>query len=195
MLVIATTNQNKIKEIAALLGERRWRPMDENWQVQEGTESLMANAVLKARSGGALVKNNEAVLAEDTGLFVPALGGAPGVISSRYAGENVPFSANVLKLLKDMKNFQGEDRRAYFLTVAALMLPNGRLLLACGRLEGAILREPSPGRDFGYDPIFFAPELGKSLAQTDLEEKNAVSHRSRAIKILLPYITNLNNEK
>ncbi|MEK6544538.1 MAG: non-canonical purine NTP pyrophosphatase [Elusimicrobiota bacterium] len=188
MLILATGNKHKVAELAAILGQTPWKPIDPAWSVEEGTVSLMDNAILKARSAKDYAKDGEAVLAEDTGLFVPALDGAPGVVSSRYAGDNCSFKDNIDKLLLDMRAFAPGRRGAYFLTVCALALPDGSLTLSCGRLEGEITLAPEGSHGFGYDPVFYCPELGLTLAQAPSQRKTLLSHRTRALKILLPFI-------
>lgn len=188
MLVLATQNKNKIKEMTGLLGAVPWRAVDSSWSAAETAESLIGNALLKAAAARSQCQGNEISLADDTGLFVGALGGAPGVISARYAGANVAFEENIKKLLAEMKNLGPKERGAVFITVTALAYPDGRLVAGCGRIEGEILREPEGAGGFGYDPIFFCPALGKTLAQLTLEEKNSFSHRAQAVKTILPYI-------
>ncbi|MBI4668325.1 MAG: RdgB/HAM1 family non-canonical purine NTP pyrophosphatase [Elusimicrobia bacterium] len=188
MLVLATKNKHKVGEIAVLLAGIEWRQVNGDWHVEENPTSLMENAVLKAREARRFSGSHEITLGEDTGLFVPALGGAPGPLSARYAGENVTFDQNVNKLLDEMKAFENERRQAYFLTVAALAFHDGRLIISCGRLDGLIIREPRGSRGFGYDPVFMSGGSAKTLAEIGLDEKNAISHRAKAIAALMPYV-------
>ncbi|HDR04848.1 MAG TPA: non-canonical purine NTP pyrophosphatase, partial [Candidatus Marinimicrobia bacterium] len=120
-------------------------------------------------------------LADDTGLAVDALGGAPGVCSSRYAGENVSYTDNVRKLLQEMKNIPQKQRTARFATVAAFT-DGSREITEEGILEGLITFDPSGSDGFGYDPIFYIPEKNATLAQLELSEKNKISHRARALQ-------------
>lgn len=121
-------------------------------------------------------------LAEDSGLVVPALGGLPGVRSARWAG---PGDADRIRhLLERMRGLVGEDRRAFFISAVAVFLPSGKHRVVEGRLEGEILTESRGAGGFGYDPVFFLPEAGKTLAEMETAEKNAVSHRSRAFRAL-----------
>ena len=118
-------------------------------------------------------------LADDSGLCVEALGGAPGVYSARYAGENATDQDNVDKLLEDMKN--EKNRKAAFECVISIAVPTGAALTYEGRCEGVLTREPEGNNGFGYDPLFFFPELNKTFAQLSMEEKAKVSHRGKAL--------------
>ncbi len=121
-------------------------------------------------------------LADDSGLEVMALGGAPGVRSARFAGEDADDAANNTKLLAMMQGIQ--DRRARFVCVVCLAFPDGTLLWGEGTVEGEITLAPRGAHGFGYDPLFFSPELGKTFAEATPEEKARVSHRARALHTL-----------
>jgi XTP/dITP diphosphohydrolase len=149
--------------------------------VEETEDTLEGNALLKAH---ALANaTGQAAIADDTGLFVDALGGRPGVHSARYAGDDVNFDENVKKVLAELEKVDVGDRRARFRTVIAVAYPNGESWWVEGGLEGTILRGAQGEGGFGYDPIF-APveEGGKSLAELTPAEKNARSHRSNALR-------------
>ncbi|MBI2070628.1 MAG: non-canonical purine NTP pyrophosphatase [Elusimicrobia bacterium] len=165
-----------------------WREAPPEWSAEETGATLTANALIKARSARAYAKPEETVLAEDTGLFVWALGGAPGVFSARYAGEGVSFDQNVAKLLRELAPYSGEARRASFLTAAAAIRPDGAQFFSCGRLDGVIAQERRGAQGFGYDPVFIVPSAGRALAEFSLEEKNTISHRGRAIGAIRPYL-------
>jgi len=122
-------------------------------------------------------------LADDSGLVVEALGGQPGVLSARYAGEGAGDEANIRKLLKAMEAVN--DRRAAFECVIAIAVPRGPALIYEGRCEGEITRNPSGKNGFGYDPVFYYQPLGKTFAEMSQEEKNRVSHRGKAMAMLL----------
>lgn len=181
-LVVASANPHKIAEV-----ERIWQEIGIggeivrglSWEeVEETGETLEENALLKAR---AVVRaTGIPALADDTGLEVAALGGAPGVRSARYAGENVTYRDNTDRLLREM---DGQSlRSARFRTVAALAWPSGRFLVAEGVLEGRITRAARGEGGFGYDPVF---EVGdRTLAEMTAAEKNRISHRSRALRAL-----------
>ncbi|MBQ4347102.1 MAG: non-canonical purine NTP pyrophosphatase, partial [Firmicutes bacterium] len=123
-------------------------------------------------------------IAEDSGLEIDYLGGAPGVYSSRYMGEDTPYSQKNAAILMLMMAASDEKRTARYVSVFAAAFPDGRLILARDTIEGVIGREAKGTGGFGYDPIFFVPELGKSLAEISLDEKNKISHRGKSLKKL-----------
>ena len=183
-LVLATANPDKVREIAGILGPTVTllaRP-EEVPEVDETGMTLLDNARLKAR---ALVETTGiASVADDTGLEVDALGGAPGVRSSRYAGESVTYADNVAKLLAALDGVIG-TRSARFRTVAIVAWPDGRETVAEGVVEGAISSEARGGGGFGYDPVFVPAEAGgRTFAEMSIEEKNRISHRGRAFRLL-----------
>ncbi len=184
--VLATANPDKARDIEAILApladrlELVDRP-DDLGEVEETGETLEENALLKARV--LCQATGLPALADDTGLEVDALGGAPGVYSARYAGEGASYAANVAKLSAEMEG--RSDRRARFTTVAVAVFPDGTELLASGSVAGRILEEPRGGNGFGYDPVFCPDEGdGRSFAEMSRKEKNALSHRGRAFRLL-----------
>ena len=189
-LVLASANPDKAAEIAALLAdaapdvELLPRPPEVPDVVEDGA-TLRDNARLKARALAAAT--GEAAVADDTGLEVDALGGAPGVRAARYAGEGATYADNVAKLLRELERVdaRGPDRRARFRTVAIALFPDGREVIAEGLVVGEITTERRGSGGFGYDPVF-APEGcdGRTFAQMTAAEKNAVSHRGRAFRSL-----------
>lgn len=185
---MATHNQHKAKEISALLENCPWRLIDSSWSADETETTLAANALIKARSAGAFVGHDEIVAGEDTGLFVDALGGDPGVYSARYAGDSCSYDDNVQKLLSAMGSLAGEKRRAHFMTCFVVIFPDGAALVSSGRLDGFIINECRGIGGFGYDPVFLVPQFGLTLAQLTLEQKNSLSHRARAVRQALPYL-------
>lgn len=184
-LVLATGNAGKAAEIELLLGDVPGlallpRPADVPEPVEDG-DTLLDNARIKAR---ALVDaTGEAAVADDTGLEVAALGGAPGVHTARYAGEDATYEDNWRKLLAELGD--RDDRAARWRTVAFVLFPDGRELWAEGTCDGSIVREARGLEGFGYDPVF-VPEGGdgRTFAELSREEKNAVSHRGRAFRAL-----------
>ena len=186
-VVLASANPDKAAEIAVLLEgaldegiELLPRPPEVPDVVEDG-DTLEANARLKAL---ALVDaTGEAAVADDTGLEVEALGGAPGIYAARYSGEGATYASNVAKLLREMEGVA--DRRARFRTVALLARPNGTEVVAEGILDGTIATEARGEGGFGYDPVFI-PDGGdgRTLAETTPDEKNALSHRGRAFRSL-----------
>ena len=182
-LVLATRNRHKRAELAALLADLpiRIRTMDEFPEVPDVVEdgdTCEANAIKKARA----VSEATGLLAvaDDTGLEVDALGGRPGIYAARYAGPQATYEENWRKLLGEMEKVPLERRAARFVTVAAVASPSQTVEVATGRLEGLIAEQPTGAGGFGYDPVFYVPELGKTLAELSSEEKNRISHRAKA---------------
>jgi XTP/dITP diphosphohydrolase len=182
-LVLATRNRHKGGELAALLGDLgiRIRILDEfpeTPEVIEDGETCEANAVKKARA--IADATGLPAVADDTGLEVDALGGRPGVFAARYAGEAATYEDNCRKLLYELGSVPRERRTARFVTVAAMAFPGDGVQIARGVLEGLIAEGPSGTQGFGYDPVFFVPELGRTLAQLSADQKNRISHRAKA---------------
>jgi XTP/dITP diphosphohydrolase len=184
-LVLATGNKGKAAEIELLLGavpglELLPRPVDVPEPVEDG-DTLLDNARIKAR---ALVDaTGEAAVADDTGLEVAALDGAPGVHTARYAGDDVTYEDNWRKLLAELAD--EADRRAQWRTIALVLRPDGSEVWAEGTCDGAITRQAVGAEGFGYDPVFVPDEGdGRTFAELTREEKNAVSHRGRAFRAL-----------
>ncbi len=181
-IAIATNNRKKLAEIRAVLGGffEEMYSLDDlgiSVEIEETGSTLTENALIKARA--ILGMTGLASLADDSGLMCDALDGAPGVYSARYAGEGHDDKANNALLLE---NLAGRDRSAHFCSVIALCLPDGREFTAEGRVDGIILDAERGEGGFGYDPLFFSPELGKTFAEASPDEKNSVSHRGRALR-------------
>ncbi len=185
-LVLATANPDKVAEIGAILGpgvELAPRPASVP-DVVEDADTLEGNARLKAV---AIVEaTGDAAVADDTGLEVDALGGAPGVHSARFAGEEATYADNVAKMLDAMADHpEPAARRARFRTVALARFPDGTELVAEGAVEGTIAAEARGSGGFGYDPLFVPEEGdGRTFAEMTPDEKHAVSHRGRAFRAL-----------
>lgn len=189
-LVLATRNRGKVREMAGSLREAGLEvvSLDEVDAplVDETGETLEENATLKAIS--AARATGLWALGEDTGLEVDALGGAPGVRSARYAGVGATDAVNNAKLLRELEGVPEAERTARFRTVMALASPDGRVWTTEGRLEGVIVREPRGDGGFGYDPLFYAPRAGRTLAELSVEEKDAISHRGQALRAMIALI-------
>lgn len=186
-LIFATNNQHKAEEINKLLGGH-WRikslaDLNFHDEIQETGNTLEANALEKARYIYELWGKD--CFADDTGLEVDLLNGAPGVFSARYAGHEKSSEKNIEKLLKELNG--KNNRKARFRTVIALIL-NGREILFEGIVNGTILESEKGEKGFGYDPVFKPDEANVSFAQMPLSEKNLISHRGRAIKKLTEYL-------
>lgn len=188
-LVIASNNKHKIREIEEILGSRfeevlSMREAGLELDVVEDADSFIGNARKKALEASELLPG-DAVLADDSGLCVDALGGAPGVYSARYAGEGHDDAANRRKLLEALKDVPEERRGAHF-ACAMVLAVNGRSEAeALGKAEGRILFEERGENGFGYDSLFFYEPFGLSFAEIDAERKNSVSHRHNALMLLL----------
>lgn len=187
-LIIASNNAHKVSEIKAILGcfydeILSLREAGIDMDVVEDANTFEGNALKKAREVFA-VADADAVLSDDSGLMVDALGGAPGVYSARYAGEGHDDAANNAKLLDALKDVPGEKRTARFRTSVALIRRGMPAVTADGSVEGRILRSPQGENGFGYDPLFYYEPLKKSFAQLTPEEKNSVSHRRCALESL-----------
>lgn len=186
-IVLATRNPDKVKELTALLGDlgiriRTLADFPTAPEVEEDGLTCEANAIKKA-SEIAHATRTPAV-ADDTGLEVDALGGRPGAFAARYAGEGATYQDNCRKLLKELDGVPMAERTARFLTVAALAMPGGHCRVTKGILDGVIAEECTGSQGFGYDPVFFVPGLGRTLAELTAAEKNRVSHRAKAFEAL-----------
>lgn len=183
-LVVASGNKNKLREIAEIFTEFEvvsQKEMGFDEDVEETGETFTENALLKARAASKAL--TMPVLADDSGLCVDALGGAPGVYSARYCGHHGSDKENRELLLKNLEGV--ENRKAHFQSAIALVYPDGRELVAEGRTHGEILTEEVGEGGFGYDCIFQSDDLQKSFGVASAEEKNAVSHRFRALQAML----------
>ncbi|MGH7254361.1 MAG: XTP/dITP diphosphatase [Nitrospirales bacterium] len=192
-LVLATRNRHKSSELTALLSDvgiriRTLADVPAAPEVVEDGETCEANAVKKAATIAKFT--GLLTLADDTGLMVEALGGRPGVHAARYAGPQATYEDNWRKLLSELEGVPRDQRRARFVTVVALATPDGNPpRVVEGVLEGLIAEQPAGTRGFGYDPVFFVPEMGKTLAELTPNEKNRVSHRARALAKVREIIT------
>lgn len=187
-IVFATNNPHKLEEaravVAGHLNILSLSEIDCHDEIPETAATLEGNALIKAR----WVKDRYGYdcFADDTGLMVDALDGAPGVYSARYAGEHCSPADNVRLILKNMEGIVNRDAR--FATVIAL-IKDGEEHLFRGEVEGSIATEPSGNSGFGYDPVFIAKETGKTFADMTPEAKNAISHRGRAMRKFMNHIT------
>ena len=190
-LVLATANRDKVAEIAVILGdgvELSPRP-DSVPDVVEDADTLEGNARLKAV---AIVEaTGEPAVADDTGLEVDALDGAPGVHSARFAGDGATYADNVAKMLEDLAGHPDpSERTARFRTVALVRFPDGREVMTEGVVEGTMATEARGDAGFGYDPLFLPAEGdGRTFAEMTPDEKHAVSHRGRAFRALRDALT------
>ncbi len=182
--MVATRNPGKIRELRALLEGLGYEILSLDHYpsippVEEKGETFEENALEKARAAARFT--GEMALADDSGLEVDALGGAPGVRSARFGGEDLSDAQRNRLLLERLKGVPMEERRARFRCVIALVTPRGEEYVVEGACGGYIAMEPEGGHGFGYDPIFYLPSYGRTMAQIPPEEKNKISHRARAL--------------
>ncbi len=190
-LIIATRNKGKIREIEEALsmpGLRllNFEDFDEFPEPEETGATLEENALIKARA--VAERFGSPALADDSGLLVDRLGGRPGVSSSRYAGPEGDPERNMDRLLSELEGVPAAARTARFACVIALVIPGGEERLAHGECEGVILEERRGSGGFGYDPVFLPAGFERSMAELTLEEKNAISHRGKALRAMRQFL-------
>ncbi len=184
-IILSTGNAHKVKEIKGILKDMPLEVVSKNdlglsdFDVVEDGSTLQENALKKAIELHKLTKGM--VAADDTGLYVDALNGEPGVYSARYAGENATYADNNKLLLDKLKNIPMEERTAHFKTVIALVLEDGSKLIAEGICKGQIAFQERGSRGFGYDPLFVVEGTNKTFSEMTEEEKNKISHRAKAL--------------
>lgn len=185
-LLVATGNQGKLKEIREILSDIEVLGLSDvgiECDVEETGTTFAENAYIKAFEVSE--RTGLPVLADDSGLEVEALGGRPGVYSARFAGEHATDDENVNKLLAELKDVPKDKRGARFACAMCLIFPDGRKIETFGTSCPGIIVDRKRGENgFGYDPVFFAPEYGKSFSEMTMEEKNKVSHRKAALAAL-----------
>lgn len=184
-IILATKNQGKVREMADIMGKFGITVISQkdagiDVEVEETGSTFEENAEIKARAVSMLCSSP--VLADDSGLCIEALGGKPGIYSARYGGEKLPYPEKIKSILMEIED--AENRDAYFECAMVLVFPDGKKISATGRVCGSILKEPKGTGGFGYDSIFYSPELEKSFGEATEEEKNMISHRGRALEEL-----------
>jgi len=187
-IIVASNNEHKIKEIKEILSQLPFevlslREANINIDVEETGSTFMDNADLKANEIYKIADRNM-VLADDSGLVVESLNGAPGIFSARFAGEHSNTKANNEKLLYLLEGEKDEQRKAKFICAMVLIVDEEIIVKVQGEVEGIITAEFSGDEGFGYDPLFFIKEFNKTFAQMTPEEKNSISHRGRALEKL-----------
>ena len=190
-IIVATNNQGKVKEIKSILAPHNVMSQAEigvDIDVEETGETFVENAFLKARALKAYT--NCAIIADDSGLMVDYLNGDPGVYSARYAGDNTTPMQGIEKLLKNLDGVPFEGRSARFVSVIALILPDGREFSFEGTCDGYITNILKGDNGFGFDPVFYYPPLDKTFAELSDDEKNSISHRRVAINKLTDFLNN-----
>ncbi len=190
-IIFATGNEGKMREIRSILENLRLRGQEVrilsmkeagiDAEIVEDGRSFEENAVIKARAVAEQAKG-AIVLADDSGLEIDYLNGEPGIYSARYLGEDTSYEVKNANLLERLSGVEEEKRTARFVCAIAAVLPDKRLITETKTIEGRIGEEEKGLNGFGYDPIFYVPEYGKSTAELSEEEKNAISHRGRALR-------------
>lgn len=185
-VVIATKNKGKAKDFEAIFGPLGFEVVTlfdvaPDLDIEETGTTFEENAILKAETVANML--GKIVIADDSGLQIDALNGEPGVYSARYAGDH-DDEANIQKALKNLEGIREEDRTARFCCALAIAGPNQETTTVFGTCEGLILTEKRGTNGFGYDPIFFVPQLNKAMAELTPAEKGAISHRGNAIRLL-----------
>lgn len=184
-LVFATGNSDKTKEFGQILDPAQYEVVSMkdagiDIDIEETGTTFEENAMIKART---VAEHTDAVVvADDSGLVIDALGGEPGIYSSRYMGEDTTYDIKNQRILERLEGVSKEDRTARFVCAMACVLPDGREYCITGVMEGYIGFEPSGENGFGYDPIFYVDEYGRSTADITPEQKNAISHRGKALR-------------
>lgn len=184
-LVFATGNEGKMKEIRMILGDLDYEILSMKEagitaDIVEDGKTFEENAEIKAKAISKLA--NCLVLADDSGLEVDYMDKQPGIYSARWLGEDTSYDVKNNKIIENLKGVPDEERTARFVCAVAAAFPDGRVITKRGTIEGIIGYEQRGENGFGYDPIFFLPEYGKTTAELSLEEKNKISHRGRALE-------------
>ncbi len=184
-MILASQNKHKLKEIEKITSNFGINliTMDEaglgDMDVIEDSDTFEGNSEKKARE--VMEASGLSSIADDSGLMVDAIGGAPGVYSARFSGPGATYDSNNKKLLEMMKDVPMEKRTARFVSVVTAVFTDGRKIVARGEIEGIIAFEESGKGGFGYDPLFYVPEKGKTFAELSEDEKNSISHRANAL--------------
>lgn len=184
-LIIASNNAGKIREIREIMEDYGKEIISQkeagiDLDVEENGTTFEENARIKCRAIHKLT--GAMVLADDSGLEIDYLNKEPGVYSARYLGHDTPYEVKNQIILDRLKDAKGEERSTRYVCAMAVIMPDGREFCALGTVEGLIAEKPSGNGGFGYDPIFFVPEYGKTMAELTPDEKNAISHRGRALR-------------
>lgn len=191
-IVVATNNKGKLRELSEMLNGFNVLSQQEvgaDVDVEETGTTYEENALLKARA--VREYTDKYIIADDSGLEVDVLDGAPGLYSARYAGEGTTPDQGMDKLLHNLRSYMPEEKTAHFISCIALIEPDGTERAFYGRCDGLITDKKIGEGGFGFDPIFYFPEYKKTFAQLSADEKNAVSHRRKALMALKEYLENI----
>ena len=190
-IVFATGNAGKIKEIRMIMEDTGMEVVSMKdagirVDIEENGQSYEENALIKARAVAAFTK--DIVMADDSGLEIDHLNKEPGIYSARYLGEDTPYSVKNKSIIDRLEGVEDERRTARFVCAIAAVFPDGTVRTTRGTIEGIIAHEPMGENGFGYDPIVYVPEFGRTTAQLGADEKNKVSHRGKALTEMKKYI-------
>lgn len=188
-IIFATGNEGKMQEIRSIMADLgvmvlSMKEAGISVQIDENGGTFEENAMIKARAAAALADPESIVLADDSGLEIDALNKEPGVYSARYMGEDTPYSEKNADLLHRLDGVPEEKRTARFVCAISAVFPDGREFTVRETVEGLIGYEQKGDGGFGYDPIFYVPEFGKTMAEISVEEKNRISHRGKALELM-----------
>ena len=186
-IVFATGNEGKMREVRLILQDLGFPVMSMkeagvSLDIEENGTTFAENAMIKARA--VWEKTGGIVLADDSGLVVDYLGGEPGVYSARYMGEDTSYEIKNRNIIERLSGAEGKERSARFVCNIAAVLEDGRVIQREAYMEGLIAKEPAGNGGFGYDPILYLPEFGKTSAELTMEEKNQISHRGKALEAM-----------
>ncbi len=186
-IIFATGNEGKMREVRMILGDLgiqvlSMKEAGVTAEAEENGTTFEENAIIKAKE--IMEKTGEIVLADDSGLEVDALGGEPGIYSARYMGHDTSYHIKNNSLIERLEGKTGEERSARFVCAIAACFPDGRVLTTRGTMEGQIGYEEKGENGFGYDPVFYLPEYQCYSAELPLEEKNKLSHRGKALRLM-----------
>ena len=191
-IVIATGNNDKVREINEILKDTEFeavsmKSLGLNPDIVEDADSFRGNALIKAHAVHDLC--NEYVIADDSGLCIDALDGAPGIYSSRFCGENSTYEEKFKKIFELLKDVPEDKRTAHFTCAIAVVRPDGSDFTVEEYFEGVLHEEPKGENGFGYDPIFYVPEYGMTSAEMDPSVKHSMSHRGKALRAMVKKLT------
>lgn len=198
-VVVATGNKDKVKEIREILSDMdalvvTMKEVGLSAEPEEDGSTFLENAMIKARAVAEKVANSSdwkdaIVMADDSGLVIDALNGEPGIYSARYMGHDTSYREKNANLIERLDKVPDEKRNARFVCAVAAVCPDGKILTAEAAMEGRIAHEERGQGGFGYDPIFYLPEFGCTSAELSAEEKNSISHRGKALRMMRKKLT------
>ncbi len=186
-IIFATGNKDKMNEVREILGDIDMEILSMaeagvETDVEENGATFEENALIKARAIAEQV--DDLVLADDSGLEIDYLDGEPGVYSARYMGKDTPYEIKNQNFIDRLDGVEGDDRSAHFVCAIAAVLPDKTELVVRGTMDGWIAKEPKGTNGFGYDPVFYLPEKGCTTAELSPEDKHAISHRGKALRMM-----------